>query len=54
MEGVETSKLISILRNDAEKIENVEVFERPKGNKTVRSLPFFWEAGATQRRFGTA
>jgi hypothetical protein len=41
MGRVETSKLISMLRNDALKIENVEVFERPKGKKTVRSLPFF-------------
>jgi len=33
MQGVETSRLISMLLNDAEKIENVEVLERPNGTR---------------------
>jgi hypothetical protein len=53
MEEVETSKLISMPRNDAEKIENVEVFERPKGTRQYETFPFGGE-GATQRRFDTA
>jgi hypothetical protein len=40
MEGVETSKLISMLRNDVEKIENAEVSERLKGTRQYKAFPF--------------
>jgi len=39
--GVQTSKLISMLRNEAEKIENVEVIERPKGKRQYEAFPLF-------------